>query len=82
LQEFLSLLKNLITAAFLFELIDNTLGIKTLSGYQYNDIIRGWLSVFFSGGNITIPLVARNKGIDNRVQNQAGRNTDSTSIMG
>ncbi|MDR3140814.1 MAG: hypothetical protein LBU37_03695 [Tannerellaceae bacterium] len=36
----------------LSKLIGNTLGIRTLPGYQYGDIIRGWFSVFFSGGDV------------------------------
>jgi hypothetical protein len=32
--------------------IDNTLGIRTLPGYQYSYIIRGWFSVFFAGGDV------------------------------
>jgi hypothetical protein len=36
----------------LSKLIDNTLGIRNLSGYQYSDIIRGWFSVFFAGGDV------------------------------
>ncbi|MDR3142967.1 MAG: hypothetical protein LBU37_14745 [Tannerellaceae bacterium] len=36
----------------LSSLIDNILGIRSLSGYQYSDIIRGWFSVFFSGGDV------------------------------
>ena len=33
-------------------LIDKQLGIRSMSGYQYSDIIRGWFSVFFSGGDV------------------------------
>ncbi|MDR3141458.1 MAG: hypothetical protein LBU37_07015 [Tannerellaceae bacterium] len=33
-------------------LTGNILGIRNLSGYQYSDIICGWFSVFFSGGDV------------------------------
>jgi hypothetical protein len=36
----------------LSSLIGNSLGAGNLSGYQYGDIIRGWFSVFFSGGDV------------------------------
>ncbi|MDR1055517.1 MAG: hypothetical protein LBL90_06790 [Prevotellaceae bacterium] len=36
----------------LSNIIDNSLGESNLSGYQYSDIIRGWFSVFFSGGDV------------------------------
>jgi hypothetical protein len=34
------------------KLIDNALVIRTLSGYQYSDIIHCWFSVFFARGDI------------------------------
>ena len=33
-------------------LIDNHLGIKCLTGYQYSKIFNSWFSVFFSGGDV------------------------------
>ena len=33
----------------LSELIDKQMGIRSMSGYQYSDIILGWFSVFFFG---------------------------------
>jgi hypothetical protein len=38
-------------------LIDNILGVRNLSGYQYSDIIRGWFSVFFSGGDVAEDII-------------------------
>lgn len=36
----------------LLSLIDNHLGTRTLSGYQYGEIFREWFDIFFCGGEV------------------------------
>lgn len=36
----------------LLSLIDNHLGTRTLSGYQYGEIFRAWFDIFFCGGEV------------------------------
>jgi len=34
----------------LLDLIDNYLGIRNMTGYQYGELFRTWFEVFFCGG--------------------------------
>lgn len=36
----------------LFNLIDNHLGIRNVTGYQYGELFRTWFDVFFCGGEV------------------------------
>jgi len=34
------------------DLIDNYLGIRNMTGYQYGELFRTWFEVFFCGGEV------------------------------